>query len=73
MSYGAQEYIQNVILADQLNNTILASQLDATRINVIHVTVLNAVVTLPATITDYRIEVTDAVSGGGNITVNQAV
>jgi len=73
MSYGAQEYIQNVILADQATNLIAVSQLDASRINIINATLLNATVTLPATVTDYVVYVMDLVSGGGNITVNQAV
>lgn len=73
MSYGAQEYINNIILADQATNTILVSQLDATRINIIQATLLNAVVTLPATVENYTVWVADLVEGGGNITVNQAV
>ena len=71
MSYG-NGLVSNVIEANQLTNTILDTDLNNTKINIVHVTLLNAVVTLPVTVDDYIIWVEDAVAGGGNITVNQA-
>jgi hypothetical protein len=73
MSYGTSSNINNIIVADQATNVISSAQLDAKKINRIHATVLNAVVTLPANVEDFTIWVHDAVEGGGNITVNQAV
>jgi len=73
MSYGTSANITNTIIADQLTNVISTNQLDAKKLNIIRATLLNAVITLPASLTDFAVEVQDAVSGGGNITVNQAV
>ena len=64
--------IVNVIQADQATNVVLITDLDVTKINIVHASVANSTVTLPAISDSYIVWVEDAVVGGGNITITRA-
>lgn len=63
--------ITNVLLADQDENIYTESDLDNSKINIIHATQANSTVQLPQASPTYIVWVEDAVVGGGNITISR--
>jgi len=63
--------IVNLIEADQATNVVLVTDLDTSKINIVHATVASSTVQLPAISSSYIVWVEDAVSGGGNITITR--
>ena len=63
--------IVNLIEADQATNVVLVTDLDTSKINIVHATVASSTVQLPAISSNYIVWVEDAVTGGGNITITR--
>ncbi|MGL1886311.1 MAG: hypothetical protein OCD76_07330 [Reichenbachiella sp.] len=70
---GAPEVgpITNILLANQAENIFEESDLDNTKINIVHATVSDSTVQLPMASPNYIVWVEDAVLGGGNITISR--
>lgn len=64
--------LANIILADEATNIVLESDLDLTKINIVHATVASSTVQLPKASPNYIVWVEDAVVGGGNLTITRA-
>lgn len=68
-----QFQLANIIVADEATNIIEESDLNKRKINIIHATVQDSTVQLPAANPEYIVWVEDAVlGGGGNITITRA-
>ncbi len=63
--------ITNVLLADQDTNIFTESDLNSSKINIVHATVASSTIQLPKVSPTYIVWVEDAVVGGGNITITR--
>ena len=64
--------ITNIIYASEDTNVVQESDLDSSKINIVHATVSGSTVQLPKASPTYIVWVEDAVLGGGNITITRA-